>query len=431
MRKFLRLVFVSMIFMFTQQSQAQVSVGATPYTTLKAAFDAINAGTHTGAINISISGNTTEIASAVLNASGTGGASYTTISIAPTTTATVSGDLAAPLIDLSGASNVTIDGRIGGTGTTKSLTLRNTSVSATVGTSTVRFVNGASFDVLRYCNVEGSSTALNLSAVSSSTATILFAGTNGMFGQNNITVSNNDIRAAGINLPFTAILSSGLSTMEINTTITISNNNIYDFWNPAGSSCGIYAEQNGTSFTISGNSLYQTAPRTSTANTTHYILLIADGGNNHEITGNFIGGSTANAGGTPYTISGAFSNFVVGIGTFTGTTVTSGVNGNTIANINLTSTPGANSFVFVGIRGLGGNLNIGSTSGNTIGSLTGTGSITLTPLGVNANFSEGMVLGGTGSQYTVSGNTIGSISVTGAGTGATSLRGIECSNNGA
>ncbi|MFZ4058582.1 MAG: hypothetical protein ACOYKE_10610 [Ferruginibacter sp.] len=49
------------------------------YTTLGAAFTAINAGTHTGAINIGVVGNTTETSSAVLNASGSGAASYTSI----------------------------------------------------------------------------------------------------------------------------------------------------------------------------------------------------------------------------------------------------------------------------------------------------------------------------------------------------------------
>jgi uncharacterized membrane protein YjjB (DUF3815 family) len=41
--------------------------GPTTYTTLKAAFDAVNAGTHKGVITIAISGNTTETAAAVLS----------------------------------------------------------------------------------------------------------------------------------------------------------------------------------------------------------------------------------------------------------------------------------------------------------------------------------------------------------------------------
>ena len=53
------------------------------FTTLKAAFDAVNAGTHQGVIAISINADTTETASAVLNASGSGAALYTSISIQP------------------------------------------------------------------------------------------------------------------------------------------------------------------------------------------------------------------------------------------------------------------------------------------------------------------------------------------------------------
>lgn len=48
----------------------------TPYTTLQAAFDAVNAGTHSGVVTVTINGNTTEINTAILNASGSGSASY-------------------------------------------------------------------------------------------------------------------------------------------------------------------------------------------------------------------------------------------------------------------------------------------------------------------------------------------------------------------
>jgi hypothetical protein len=60
-----------------QQSIAQVTLTATvgtatgSFTTLKGAFDAINAGTHKGDIVIKINSSTTETVSAALNASGT------------------------------------------------------------------------------------------------------------------------------------------------------------------------------------------------------------------------------------------------------------------------------------------------------------------------------------------------------------------------
>ena len=89
-----------------------VNPGAGSYPTIQAAFDAINLGTHTGIITVDIVGSTTETAPAVLNASGNGAASYTSISIQPSGGAarTISGAIVAgsPMIDLNEADNVTI-----------------------------------------------------------------------------------------------------------------------------------------------------------------------------------------------------------------------------------------------------------------------------------------------------------------------------------
>ena len=68
----------------TSESKRTNSGNNADYATLKDAFDAINAGTHTGVINIGVCGDTTETASAVLNASGVGAASYTLVLITPT-----------------------------------------------------------------------------------------------------------------------------------------------------------------------------------------------------------------------------------------------------------------------------------------------------------------------------------------------------------
>jgi len=114
-------------------ASAQVSVtasagttGPTTYTTLKGAFDAINAGTHTGAVTVTITASTTEAATAVLNPSGTGSTSYTGVTIKPGAgvSPTVTGDLSSAVVALLG-SNVTIDGSNNGT-TTRNLTINNT-----------------------------------------------------------------------------------------------------------------------------------------------------------------------------------------------------------------------------------------------------------------------------------------------------------------
>lgn len=121
----------ALLLLLTMSVNAQnvtVNPGAGSYATLKDAFDAINAGTHTGAVTVDILLNTTESATAALNASGVGAASYTSIAVTTSNGAgvTVEGTLsAAAIIRLIGADRVTIDGRIGGSG--RFITIRNNS----------------------------------------------------------------------------------------------------------------------------------------------------------------------------------------------------------------------------------------------------------------------------------------------------------------
>ena len=116
-------LFLIALIAFSGFLQAQnVTIGASNYTTLKGAFDAINAGTHTGAVIVNVNLNTTETAMAVLNSSGTGAASYTSVLVRPTANVTVSGNLGNAVIQLLGADNVTIDGLNGAS----QLTVNNT-----------------------------------------------------------------------------------------------------------------------------------------------------------------------------------------------------------------------------------------------------------------------------------------------------------------
>jgi hypothetical protein len=119
----------SSLFSFAQVSLTATSGAATgSFTTLKAAFDAINAGTHKGAINISITANTTETAAAVLNSSG-GSSSYSSVIIKPAAgvNATITGSSTGAVLVLNGADNVTIDGSNTSGGTTRNLTFLATS----------------------------------------------------------------------------------------------------------------------------------------------------------------------------------------------------------------------------------------------------------------------------------------------------------------
>ncbi len=100
-----KIYFLLLTVLFAAMANAQnvtVNPGAGSYPTLKDAFDAINAGTHTGAVTVNLVGNTTETLSASLNASGTGAASYTSIVISPSGGAarTISGAITGNLINL-------------------------------------------------------------------------------------------------------------------------------------------------------------------------------------------------------------------------------------------------------------------------------------------------------------------------------------------
>ncbi len=148
------------------------------YPTVKAAFDAVNAGMHSGVITVNIAVSTTEIDSAVLNGNGAGGASYTSLIVRPAADGVaVSGATAAGrgLIELNGADNVTIDGdNPNSAGVNRNLTLQNTAVSTTDYTSVIRValnitdVNSADNDVFRNLNIFGSATGRNIGTANTS-----------------------------------------------------------------------------------------------------------------------------------------------------------------------------------------------------------------------------------------------------------------------
>jgi hypothetical protein len=144
-------------------------LGPTDYPTLKAAFDAINAGTHQGDITIDIVSSTTEGSTpATLNGSGAGAASYTSVLIRPVNDAvSVTGNPMSGLgvVQLNDASNVTIDGDNPNTaGTNQDLTIQNTATNTTTITSVVRIAlatsgnNHADDDTIENLNVVGNAT---------------------------------------------------------------------------------------------------------------------------------------------------------------------------------------------------------------------------------------------------------------------------------
>ncbi len=196
---------------------AQVSLsssGGTPagfYTTLSDAFTAINSGTHTGTIGISIDGNIVEPFTPVaLIASGQGSASYTGILIKPTVTATISGTVTSSnsVITLDGADNVTIDGSISIGGVTKDLTIINTAANTVTATAVIRLIGrttlglGNSNITIKNCNIIGNtpgnsgfsgSTVTSSIGIYAGATTISAAGTGNDY--DNLLIENNSIRS--------------------------------------------------------------------------------------------------------------------------------------------------------------------------------------------------------------------------------------------
>lgn len=284
------------LLMMSAIASAQVSVtatagtlGPTPYTTVKLAFDAINAGTHQGAITIDIQANTVEgTTPATLNSNGAGSALYTSVLIRPTADGvSISGNPATGfgVIQLKGADSVTIDGDNPNTGgTNRNLTINNTNTATAIAGSVIRLATVASVStsadniIIKNLNLNGNVTGGNVvgitstagssnssfgiyvggnggatatdppTAITSVSAQIIPAGTT----VNNLIVDNNSINQTARGIVF-----NGAAVANSNG-VTITKN---DIGNPtAGGTTGVYSMgmtvQGSSLVSISGNTVY-------------------------------------------------------------------------------------------------------------------------------------------------------------------------------
>ena len=338
------------------------------------------------------------------------GATGLSLSSANTTRAT---------LDLDGAQFVTIDGRPGGVGSAKQLTISNTSTSGIA----LRFINEASSNTIRHLTLRGVNTN------SYGGGTVVFRGTTGPNGNDNNTITFCDI-GDGASTPANGIFAEGswTTTDQYNSGNAITNCNVFNFYRSnAVDAAGIHLSSANTGWTISGNSFYQTASRAGVSAKVQAIYLYNDSETGHSVTGNFIGGTAPNAGGTAWTTTGTTLPYVfVGIWVRVGGNAVTSIQGNVIRNFawnsssNATIQPG----VWSGIYVEHGEVNIGNITGNTIGSGTGTGSIAVVTSG-----SGGMTFGissNSGRPVTISNNSIGSLNAGGTTTAtAASLTGIR------
>jgi hypothetical protein len=438
MKKFTLLLSLIVIFCFALTAIAQnVNVTATNsgnnagYPTLKDAFDAVNAGTHTGSITMTVTANTTEAASCVLNASGTGFASYGSIAIAPSTgQKTITGNIAGILVDLNGADFVTL---------ANGLLLDNQSTAATA--STIRFIADANNNTLQNITILGAGTSVTSGTVFFSTGT-----TSGNDG--NLIASCN-IGASTAGYPANGVYSSGTSASIDNSGNTITQCNISDYFSATLVTCGINLSATGNSvWTITSNKLFQSQTRMYTTANTHNGIFIGAGAG-YTVSSNTIGYANSSAAGltnmignssltitgtfpTAYTITGSANatRYIAINCTFTAGGTVSNIQGNTVGGIALLTSSGATTTngVLCGINVLSGNANIGTTAANVIGGTTGQSSL------YAASTTAGAVTVGiyanTSNIISILNNTIGSIDAVGtAATLAGAFTGIDCTGS--
>jgi hypothetical protein len=354
---------------FVANAQVVVSTGGPPtnYATLTAAFTAINNGTHTGAITITLTASHTLTASATINASGSGSANYSSINISPNTNVTLSCSttLNSPAIILNGSDNITIDG-VNSSG--QSLTISHQGINTS---STVRITNSASNIIIKnanlYSNVKNTGNIF-IDHVSSN--------------NDNILISNNNIGDVSTG-QIIAIYApdDGTGTFDHSNNVTILNNNIFDYFTATNNnSYGIYKGPGQNNWTIQGNKLFQTSTFSIVAfNVSQFgIRILEYAYSKVRIINNTIGYSSAAGTGT-YTINSTQVTSFYPIYITANSTDTASIQGNIISNINFSTRNTGN--VFSGIYLVSGNATIGDSIGNRIGSTTSTDNIIITMTG--------------------------------------------------
>jgi hypothetical protein len=378
------------------------------YYTLEEGLNAASVGYYTGDVTVKIKASVTVTATALITVKGSISPlyKYNTITIYPTASGiTISGNVAGPLIDFGGATDVTLNGSLFGLDGGKDLTIINTNTSSSA--STIRFVNDASDNTVKYCTLQGATGA-------SATGVVLFGTSTLTTGNDNNLIDNNTITGSVSGRSNYGVYSSGTVGKE-NSGNTISNNTIYDYL--GGSNSSAICLTGASAWTIRGNSIYETTNFSPPAGNGYYGIKIT-GGDGYVIEDNFIGGKAADHSGM-FTVSASNTHSFWGIYLIALTANASSVQNNTISNFDYTST---NAIPWTGICVVAGKVTIGDQKGNTIGAISGNGSVKVTNSAAEAT-SIGINILGTG-EVTIQNNTIGSITTVNSSTLGHSFYGI-------
>ena len=384
------ILMLTLALFFSQNSYGQITVSGSngqdgTYTTFTTAttgvFAKLNGTSQAGkTITITITASvTTEPGTTAL----TGAAGmWTSLLIYPTVTGlTISSTVAgAPLINLSGANYVTINGSVGGNGSSPDLIISNLSTSSTAPTSTIQFINDASNNTVKYCSIKGASTSTGTGTINFSTGV-----TNG--NDNNTIDHCNVCGVSSTTTPVNCINAVGSTTTTAiyNDNCVISNCNIYDYYSTTLAVRGTNIGVGNSGWTVTGNSFYQTVSRTSFNAVVQFLAFTPTGNTvGFTVTNNYFGGTQAQCAGTPYTFTGGGTSGELRSVIFS-TNNTAGLyntfQGNVFKNINFASTYSSTNIECL-LQTNNGNMII---SNNLFGDSTGTSTITVS-FGSSASF---------------------------------------------
>ena len=330
-----------------------------------------------GAVNqnmtIYISSDINESGSVGLNQWVESGAGGYTLLIAPcdATLKTLSGNLASTngLITFNGADRVTIDGRFNATGTNMYLKFQNNNTTASSG-PTILYTNNSNNCTVEYCYIEGQGQSTSRGVVT------LGPGVASGTGNSNITITNNNIYG-GTNWASNIIYSNGLNGTP-NQNNTIANNNIYNFlvWGGGNASRAygirITSTGNGSNWTITGNSIYNTGVNGQDVQTA-LGFYPGSSSTGNTISNNWIGGSSSQCGTggsvtswqNSYSSYGSQADETYAIDVNSGTIT---ITNNNITNI-LVSSPDFSGFYGINVGG----STVATITYNTLG--TGSGGV--------------------------------------------------------
>jgi hypothetical protein len=419
------LLILTTCLLLSSYSYSQISVSGavtvngtyTSLTNASGAFAAINGTAQTGA-NIVITINSDVLTEAGTNSLNAG--AWTSITINPSGARTISGapTVGSPLINFNGADNVTING-LNTSG--NSLTISNTQVSSSSGTSTIKFIADATNNTITNCTVLGSANMLV-----GTNGGVVFFSTGTTTGNDNNTISYCNIGPAGSNLPSKTIYGNGSTTSTAigNSGIIITENNIYDYFGAAATSAGIYTGGGCNTWTITNNKFYQTGTRTWTSGFQNSAIWLTpstatSGAQGFTITGNTIGYASSSATGT-YSLTGSTGKFIgIYFNGITGGTV-SQINTNTINAVSVTGVTSSGTGSSSPLTGMYIANGLVNTNSNTIGSQTQTGTMVLSTTTTSSTDVYG-IYNFSVDDWTANSNNIGGYSITNAGASGTFL----------